>query len=317
MIDILMIIAGLVLLYFGGEYLIKGAVSLANYFGLSKLVVSTIIVGFGTSMPEMTVSIGSALKGSSDIALGNVVGSNIANILLIIGIAALIAPIAISKHAVRRDTVMMMIASVLLCGLTFIGIINLLSGIILFTVLLAFIGQSLIKDKKEQNALSQTDEEDEEEHYGPLMASVYSIGGLLVLIGGAYLMVEGAVSMARDFGISEAVIGLTVVAIGTSLPELATAVIAALRKQNEIIIGNILGSNIFNIHAILGITAMIFPIKVSGQIAHIDIWIMLGVSVFFSAILLRGVTIGRLLGAIMLAFYCGYILYLYLGGAVA
>lgn len=316
MIDILMIIAGLVLLYFGGEYLIKGAVSLANYFKLSKLLVSSLIVGFGTSMPEMTVSIGSALKGSSDIALGNVVGSNIANILLIIGIAALIAPIAISKNAVRRDTVMMMIASVLLCGLTFIGIINLLSGIILFTVLLAFIGQSLIKDKKEQNALSQTDE-DEEKHYGPLMASVYSIGGLLVLIGGAYLMVEGAVSMARDFGISEAVIGLTIVAVGTSLPELATSVIAALRKQNEIIIGNILGSNIFNILAILGITAMIFPIKVSGQIAQIDVWIMLGVSAFLSAILLCGYNIGRLLGALMLATYCGYILYLYLGGAVA
>ncbi len=314
-----MILAGLVLLFFGGEGLIKGAVSLAHNFKLSKLLVSTVIVGFGTSMPEMTVSIGAALRDAPDIAVGNVVGSNICNILLIIGIAAILTPIAVSGIAVKRDAIVMIIASLILCGLGAVGVISALSGAIMFGLLLAYIGWSYQQDKKASIA-NTTAEHIEEDVAGttdlkPLIAMLYSLAGLGTLIGGAYILVEGAVSIARGFGISEAVIGLTIVAVGTSLPELATSVVAALRKHSDVIIGNIVGSNIFNILAILGITAMISPIQISAQIASIDVWIMLGVAVFLSIYLLRGITIGRISGILFLAAYIAYTAWLYLYGA--
>lgn len=319
MIDILMILGGLVLLFFGGEGLIKGAVSLAYNFGLSKLLVSAVIVGFGTSMPEMTVSIGAALKGSSDIALGNVVGSNIANILLILGVGSVLYPLAIPASNVRRDTLMMIGASLILCGLSFIGVINFIAGLFLFAILCGYIFWSYKEDKKEQSDLADHIHEDLEggEHIKPLVATIFSIGGLIMLVGGAYLMVEGATAIARDFGISEAVIGLTIVAVGTSLPELATSILAALRKHGDIIIGNVLGSNIFNILSILGITALVSPVSIASQIADSDIWVMLGTAIFISIYLLRGYTIGRLSGIAMLVAYGGYTYWLYAEAAMA
>jgi len=316
MIDILMILGGLVLLFFGGEGLIKGAVSLARNFGLSKLLVSAVVVGFGTSMPEMTVSVGAALKGASDIAIGNVVGSNIANILLIIGVAAILCPIFIAGAAVKRDTFVMLGASLALCGLALTGMISLVAGIFMFIALIGYILYSYNQDKKNGAETVQHIEEDieGEPHLSPPKAWVFALAGLGLLIGGAYILVEGAVSIARGFGISEAVIGLTIVAVGTSLPELATSVVAALKKHSDVIIGNIVGSNIFNILAILGITAMISPIPIGMQIASYDVWIMLGVAVFLSIYLLRGLTIGRVSGMAMLLAYCGYTAWLYTGG---
>lgn len=320
MMDILMILGGLVLLFFGGEGLIKGAVSLARNFGLSKLLVSAVIVGFGTSMPEMTVSVGAALKGASDIAVGNVVGSNIANILLIVGLAAILCPIFVAGNAVKRDALVMLGASVILCGLALIGNIGFIAGIFTFTALIAYIVWSYAQDKKAgaETAKHITAEHIEEDIEGepqlsPIKASVYALAGLVFLIGGAYILVEGAVAIARDFKLSEAVIGLTIVAVGTSLPELATAVVAAYRKHSDVIIGNILGSNIFNILAILGITAMISPIPIDTQIATYDVWIMLGVAVFLSIYLLRGFTVGRISGIAMLMAYCAYTVWLYIG----
>lgn len=315
MIDILMIIGGLVLLFFGGEGLIKGAVSLARSFGLSKLLVSAVIVGFGTSMPEMTVSIGAALKGSSEIALGNVVGSNICNILLIIGIAAIIYPISISVSAVRRDTLMMVGASLILCAVTFAGIINFVTGAVMFSILLAYIFWSYKKDRETHAEMAEHIQEDIEgdDQLKPAIAGLYSVGGLVLLVAGAYLMVEGAISIAREFGISEAVIGLTIIAVGTSLPELATSIVAAMRKHGDVIIGNIIGSNIFNILSILGVTAMVSPISMTGQIAELDVWIMLGVALMFSVYLLRGYTVGKISGIAMLLAYCGYTYWLYMG----
>lgn len=315
MIDILMILGGLVLLFFGGEGLIKGAVSLARNFGLSKLLVSAVVVGFGTSMPEMTVSVGAALKGASDIAVGNVVGSNIANILLIVGLAAILCPIFVAGNAVKRDALVMLGASVILCGLALIGNINFIAGIFTFTALIAYIVWSYAQDKKAGAETVEHIEEDieGEPHLSPIKASAYALAGLVFLIGGAYILVEGAVAIARDFRLSEAVIGLTIVAVGTSLPELATAVVAAYRKHSDVIIGNILGSNIFNILAILGITAMISPIPIDTQIATYDVWIMLGVAVFLSIYLLRGFTVGRISGIAMLMAYCAYTVWLYIG----
>lgn len=318
MVDVFMILGGLALLFFGGEGLIRGAVSLAERFGLSKLLVSSVVIGFGTSMPEMTVSVGAALKGSSDIAISNVVGSNIANILLIVGVAAVIAPIAVAASAARRDTIMMIVASLVLCGLAlFAGGINFISGLAMFCGLLAYIFWSYKRDRKNHKKMAQHAKEDieGEGNLSLARASVFCLGGLVLLVSGAYLMVEGAISLARDFGIPEAVIGLTVVAVGTSLPELATSVVASMRKHGDVIIGNIIGSNLFNIFAILGVTAMVSPVSISGQIARLDVWIMLGVALLLSVYLLRGVKIGRYSGVAMLAAYCGYTFWLYAGTA--
>ena len=314
MIDLIMIAAGLVLLFFGGEGLIKGAVSLARNFGLSKLLVSAVIVGFGTSMPEMTVSIGAALKNSPEIALGNVVGSNIANILLIVAIAALICPILIKDRAVKRDVSMMITASVLLCGLALYGSLGFIGGFLMFSGLIAYIALCYSQDRKYANqTLAHIEEDIEGAPLSATVASFYSLAGLGLLVGGAYLLVEGAVALARDFGLSEAVIGLTIVAIGTSLPELATAIVAAMRKHGDVIIGNILGSCIFNILAILGVTAMIRTIPMAGQIASMDVWVMLAVAFVFALPLWLGLRIGRGGGSAMLIAYCAYIAWLYTG----
>lgn len=315
-VDVLYILAGLALLYFGGEGLIKGAVSLARTFGLSKLLVSAVIVGFGTSMPEMTVSLGAAFKGSPDIALGNVVGSNIANVLLIVGVGAVITPIFVSGAAVRRDAYVMLGASVALCALSFLGAIPFLAGLGMLCCLSLYIYRSYSQDRKAQaavanGAIPMAEGDGEEDVLSPGKAAGYSLAGLILLVIGASLMVEGAISLARDAGISEAVIGLTIVAVGTSLPELATAVIAALKRHSEVIIGNILGSNIFNILSILGVTAMVSPIRFTGQIASVDVWIMLMVAVALSVFLVLGKPVTRLAGAVMLTSYAGYTFWLY------
>lgn len=314
MIDMLMIVAGLVLLFFGGEGLLKGSVALARNFGLSNLLVSAVIVGFGTSMPEMTVSVGAALSGSPEIAIGNIIGSNIANILLIVGFGALLYPLLVDKIAVRRDTVMMIIAGLVFCGLSLTGELSFIEGFIMFAVLVGYIIWSYFEDKKASAATPDHIQEDIEGvvPLSSLKAALYSIVGLGLLIGGASLLVEGAVSLARDFGISEVVIGLTLVAVGTSLPELATAIVASLKKHTDVIIGNILGSNIFNILSILGVTAMIETIPVPAQMMDFDIWFMMGISALLGVLLWRGVTFGRFLGVIMLLVYSGYIGFLYL-----
>lgn len=314
MVDILMIIVGLLLLFLGGEGLIKGAVSLARNFGLSRLLVSAVVVGFGTSMPEMTVSVGAALKGSSDIAIGNVVGSNIANILLIVGLGAVLYPITIIGNAVKRDAIVMLLASATLCVLGLKGIISFWPGILMFAALIGYIAICYYQDKKSgaETILHIEQDVEGEPHLPPFKAWVYAIIGLGLLVVGAYLVVEGAVSIAKGFGISEAVIGLTIVAVGTSLPELATTLVAAYRKHSDVIIGNIVGSNIFNILAILGIVAMISPIQVASQFAHFDLWIMLGVAALLSIYLLRSITISRLSGITMVLAYCGYTVWLYM-----
>lgn len=316
MIDILMVIGGLALLFVGGQVLIKGAVSLARNFGLSSLLVSAVVVGFGTSMPELTVSVGAALQGSPDIAIGNVVGSNIANILLIVGAAAVLSPILINARAVRRDALAMLVTSALLCGLALVGQIDTIAGFVLFSALIVYVYISYTRDRKMGNEAIKHCKDGIEGslQVGLLKASLYSLVGLVLLIGGAHILVEGAISIARYFNISEAVIGLTIVAVGTSLPELVTALVAAYRRHNDVIIGNILGSNIFNILSILGITAMISPVGIADQIAALDVWIMLAAAVLFSVYLLRGWTINRLSGLVMIGAYAGYTTWLYSAG---
>lgn len=317
--DFLMIAGGLVLLFFGGEGLLRGAVALAERLGLSKFLVSAVIVGFGTSMPELVVSVGAALKGAPDIALGNVVGSNIANILLIVGLAAVLCPMHVAVKDVRRDALMMVGASVLLCAMSFAGVINFGLGALMFAALLAYVGWAYHLDrstaKKARKARKEAGHAEPEVHHDmhPWLATLYCVAGLGLLALGADWLVEGASNVASGFGIADAVIGLTVVAVGTSLPELATAVVAAYRKHGEMIVGNIVGSNVFNILSILGLTAMIMPIPFVGQIARVDVWLMLMVVMAYAGLLLAGVKVGRVLGVAMLALYAGYNVWLYVG----
>lgn len=316
MSDFLMIAAGLVVLLIAGEALLKGAVSIANRMGLSKLLVGAVIIGFGTSMPEMTVSVGAALKNAPEIALGNVVGSNIANILLIIGVAAVLAPLYVNAMAVRRDMCVMIGASLLLCLLSAAGMLNAISGAAMVLMLVSYVAYGYHADRRAYAARPPADigsDDDTAVKMHNAVAILLCLGGLAGLMGGAHLLVTGAVSLARGFGISEAVIGLTIVAVGTSLPELATALVASIRRQNDMVLGNILGSNIFNILCIIGVTCLVKPIVAVGQLVELDVWIMLGVVVFLSVFLWRGITIGRAAGAFMLALYTGYTLWLYLG----
>jgi cation:H+ antiporter len=315
MIDFLMIAGGLILLFLGGEGLLRGSVAISRNLGLSKLLVSAVVIGFGTSMPELTVSVGAAIQGAPEIVLGNVVGSNTANILLILGVAALICPISFKDIQIKRDTVMVLACTLGLCYLASINSFNLLSGLIMFSVLVGYLVWSYRQDRAQQSAIAEHIVEDVEgeTRLSIPRASVYTIVGLALLVGGAMLLIEGATSLARHFGISEAVIGLTIVAVGTSLPELATAVVSSLRRHSDVLIGNVLGSNIFNIMAILAITSMILPIPASGQIVSFDMWVMLGVTLILAPFLWFKLGIGRIAGGVMVASYVCYTLYLYMG----
>lgn len=315
MYNLLLIVGGLCFLFFGGEGLLKGSISLARSFGLSKLLVSIVIIGFGTSMPEMTVSVLAALEGSPEIALGNIVGSNTANILLIFGIAVMLKPIRIVNKDLRRDIIVMMATSILLCILAITDSLNFTSGALMLLALVLYLFWCLRQDGENKLELASHMEEDVEgkKHYSVKVASLFSFLGLGLLVTGAYLLIEGSIALARDFGISEAVIGLTIVAVGTSLPELATAIVAAVRNHGDVVLGNILGSNIFNTLAILGVTSMIAPISATGRILSKDIWIMLGVSALFSILLWFSSYIGRRWGFAMIASYCLYTIYLYSG----
>ena len=309
--DIAYLVAGAVLLFGGGEFLVRGSVAIATRYGISKLVVGLVIVGFGTSAPELLVSVQAALSGSPDISVGNVVGSNIANVLLIVGAAGLIAPVANSDPAIRRDLIMMVAASLIAVALFLTGNIGRLAGAGLLAVLAVYLFTTYALEQKRRRLAKgsdrdDADRDDDEEGLALLPALLRVIAGIVMLVVGARLMVTGAVGIARDFGVSEAVIGVTVVAIGTSLPELATALIAGWKRQSQVVLANVVGSNIFNILSILGATAVIAPIAVSGRFAIWDGPIMAAIAVAMLVYLFAFRTIGRPMAAVMLVAYAGY-----------
>jgi cation:H+ antiporter len=299
----LLFVVGLVALFFGGEYLVKGATGVARHFRLSPMVIGLTVVGFGTSAPELLVSLQAALEGQPAIAIGNVVGSNIANILLILGISALIAPLLIPVQKLWRDFAFMLGATAILWWMLLGEMITRLDGILLMAGLLVFLVVAFTTGKEEPDVNAE-----------PLPAQwkawAYTIGGLVVLVIGARLLVDSAVTIARTFEIPEAVIGLTIVAVGTSLPEMATSVIAAIRKQTEIAVGNVVGSNIFNIFGILGLTAIISPIPTEPRFASTDMPWAMGVAVLLVvlAVALRGLP--RIAGAALLAGYAAYVAFI-------
>lgn len=300
--DYIYIVVGLIGLFFGGEALVRGSVGIAKRLGMSSLLIGLTVVGFGTSTPELLVSVQAALADVPAIAIGNIVGSNIANILLIGGLTCLVWPIRVSGATLKRDAGVMIAAATVLVPIFMTGQMGRLTGFLLLAGLIGYLVWAYL----------QPGDAAEEDVDGAVPKSIpvsvlWVVGGLVVLIFGARFLVTGATNIARDFGLSEAFIGLTIVAVGTSLPELATSIIAAFRKQSEIAIGNIVGSNIFNVLGILGVTALIAPIPVEGRFLTFDLPIMIAASVLFTVLLLTRSTVGRALGVGLLVLYVVYV----------
>ncbi|MEM7566106.1 MAG: calcium/sodium antiporter [Pseudomonadota bacterium] len=295
-----LVIAGLVLLLLGGEGLVRGAVALANRAGVSPMFVGVVLLGFGTSAPELVACVQAVLAGAPGVALGNVLGSNTANILLILGVAALLIPVPVGRDALKRDGGVMLVSSLALAGLAILGRIGTLAGLILIAGLIAYIAYAWMAERRD-------DEEIERDVSISLPLSLFfALGGLAAILVGGRLLVDGAVGLAEAFGVSDTVVGLTVVAVGTSLPELAASAAAAYRKEAGLIIGNVLGSNIYNILGILGVTSLVGPLPVPASVLSFDVPVMLAATVLLLALgWWRGV-LGRAVGASFLAAYIGY-----------
>lgn len=314
LVSILLLVAGLFFLVFGADWLVKGASRLAVSFGISSLVVGLTVVAFGTSAPELSVSVMSSFQGKSEMALGNIVGSNLFNVLFILGLSALIAPLFVAKQLVRLDVPVMIASSLLLFGLCYDRTISRLDGCFLFSGAV-FYTWWLIRvsrrEEKENRALAK----DTPKHEGNLWSNVLWIGaGLILLVFGSQLLVNSAIDIARVLGLSETIIGLTIVAAGTSLPEVATSVMASIRGERDIAVGNVVGSNIFNILCVGGLSAIVSPagISVADSIWNFDLPIMLAVTIACLPVFFVGFTISRWNGAFFMSYYCAYVLYVIL-----
>jgi len=310
LIALLQAITGLCILYFGGETLLRGAVALASRFGLSSLAIGLTVVAFGTSAPELAISLNAALNNASDIALGNVIGSNIANLGLILGLSAVISPLLVQAKIIRLDA-LIMLASVLLFAVFLLdNQIGRLEGIILSTGLLAYIAFTFIQARKEPEVIQEEFLQGVPKTRGRLTIDLgLVILGLGLLILGGKLLVLAAVTIALQLGMSEAVIGLTIVALGTSLPELTATLVAARRGYGNIAIGNIIGSNIFNMLGILGITTLVTPLE-SGNILWGDILCMTLLSLLTYLFLFTLGKLERSEGVILVLMYCSYTFWL-------
>lgn len=304
---------GLVLLFLGGEGLVRGASSLALRLGLSPLAVGLTVVAFGTSTPELVVSLDAAFAAVPDIAVGNVVGSNIANVTLILGLGMLLGPSRVVARTVRVDAPLVVAISVALVLLLQDGLVSRLEGTVLVASLVAFTGITLQQGRKESAAVKEEYEEAlEGAPHGMAVSLAMVLVGLGALVLGGQLFLNAAVLIARTLGVSEAVIGLTVVAVGTSLPELVTSVVAALRGQGDIAVGNVLGSNMFNVLGILGITAVVLPLR-PGGITAATLAVMVVSAVVVAVMAFTGHRISRLEGGALLAGYAAYVTWLLTG----
>ncbi|PPR68745.1 MAG: Inner membrane protein YrbG [Alphaproteobacteria bacterium MarineAlpha3_Bin2] len=308
----LQLIGGFAVLLFSAEIFIRGVVSLAKILNVSPLVIGMTVVAIGTSAPELVVTLDASLSGSPGLALGNIIGSNIANVLLILGASCVLSEITGPENPNRRDSITLMAGTavfVLLCGQ---GVLSFWSGGILFVAFIGFLVSSYRTESKDEAAAAEHIHEVED------MASIAAPTGVIILtvlvgmagiIWGADLLVKGGVSIARIFGISEEIIGLTVIALGTSLPELAASVVAAYRGHSDIVVGNVVGSNLFNILGIAGVASMVTPLPVSGNILSFDLWVMLGATALVVPILTGRWHPGRGSGVAFLALYGAYIAY--------
>jgi cation:H+ antiporter len=311
MMNFLLLVLGVGLLTAGGEALIRGALSAARRLGVSPLLSGLFIVGFGTSAPELVVSVDAALNQRPDIAIGNVVGSNIGNILLILGICALITPLSVKPLALRRDAVTVVAASILFLVLVGGSALGSADAVIFLMALLAYLVWAYWSESFHAVPSAELHKAEAEELTALPESVVWTIvtviAGLLLLISGSQVLLMGAVGIAEHFEVSEAVIGLTLVAVGTSLPELSISVIAALRRHADVAVGNILGSNIFNLLGILGVSALLQPLPVHARILQFDQWVMLGSSLMLLLFLYTGRRLSRLEGGVLLACYGAYV----------
>jgi len=319
MITILHFVGGFVLLLFGAEYLVRGAVSLARRLNVSPMIIGMTIVAYGTTSPELVVSLQAAIDGLPGISVGNVVGSNIANILLILGLSAVIFPIAVQPKVLCRDASVMMGAALLFTTLALSGSIARWQGAFMVAVLIVFSLYAFQVERKrgKVNDPGDLSEELANEFTDPPQATwlaVLSIvGGVAAVVTGAKLLVTAAVTTARYFNVGEEVIGLTIVAVGTSLPELATAVVAAIRRHSEVAVGNIMGAGIYNLLAIMGLVATVSPIPVPSQILIFDLWFMLATTAVLLFFLLMRGGLNRAAAALSLAAFVGYTTLQYYG----
>lgn len=309
--NIAFIISGIVLLYFGGDLLVRNASLLARRWGIPPVVIGLTIVSFGTSAPELAASLSAALQDAPEIAIGNVVGSNIANIALILGLTAAIHPLRAGAQFLRRDTPLMIGVAVLLSVLFIDGSLGRIEGAVFVLGLAGYLWLLLRTDEP-----AEVQAEFAQEFSGESTTSAWVAGGgllgLVVLVGGAQLLVTGATAIARGLGVPELIIGLTLVAVGTSLPELATSVIAALKREPDIALGNIVGSNIFNVLGILGITVLVRPISLPFERIAIDLGVMVALSLLLWPFLRSGLRLGRREGATLIGLYVAYVIFLYL-----
>lgn len=309
--SILLVAGGLVLLALGGELLVRGAVGMAARLGISPLLAGLTIVGFGTSMPELATSVQAAMAGSPGIAIGNIVGSNIANILFILGLSALILPLSVNPASFQRDSIALGGSALLATGAVLLGVVGLGSGLVLLACLVGYLWWAYTSESASHDAEAVRHEHEAEDRpvppdTGPVVLGGMIIAGLAAAIFGAGWLVDGATVLASAAGVSESVIGLTVVAVGTSLPELIACIVAVIRKHEDVALGNVVGSNIYNICGILGLTAVIHPIEVPAEIARFDIWVMLGVTALLIVQLRSGWRLSRVEGALLVMLYAGY-----------
>ena len=321
MMTVLLFIAGLALLIVGGELLVRGASKLATALGVSPLVVGLTVVAFGTSAPEFAVSIKAAASGQASIAVGNVIGSNIFNVLFILGLSALVAPLAVSRQLIRSDVPLLIAASLVAFALAQDATFGRVDGLLLFAGLLAYTASLLYRSRRSGGEPPERAEPATPEHApsqagagGRLLNLAFIAGGLALLVVGSRWLVNGAVAFAQSLGVGELVIGLTIVAAGTSLPEVVTSLVASLRGERDLAVGNVVGSNLFNTLGVLGLTALVAPtpVVVPASAVSFDLPIMVAVAFVCLPIFFTGGVISRWEGGLLLAYYVAYTAYLVL-----
>ncbi len=309
------ILLGFVLLIVGGELLVRGASAMASAFRISPLVIGLTVVAFGTSAPELGVSLQAALSGNADVAIGNVVGSNIVNLLVVLGASALITPLIVSRQLIRLDVPLMIIAAVSMWLAAMDGVVDRIEGAMMFGALLLYIAYSIRASRRASVEAVEENSEDSKKVSGSkhlLIQAAFFIGGLVLLSFGAKWLVSGAIEIATSLGVSKLVIGLTVVAVGTSLPEVVTSVVASFRGQRDIAVGNVVGSNLFNVLCVLGLTSLVAPsgVSVQEQAIAFDLPIMVAVSVICFPFFWLGGVIKRHEGALFLIYFSLYTAFL-------
>lgn len=314
LLTIILFVVGVALLIFGAEILVRGASGLAFAVGISPLVVGLTVVAFGTSAPELAVGIQAAATGQSDIALGNVVGSNIANILLILGLSAMAAPLIVSPQILRFDLPLMMVVSVVVYAMAWNGLIGFVEGLILMIGIISYTAWTIYKSRRDEKDASEASAA-APDHVAPWYIDLgLLLLGLVMLVLGARWIVNGASDFARSLGVSELIIGLTIVAVGTSLPEIAISVVASIRGERDIAVGNAVGSNIFNILSVLGVTALVAPagIPIPAEALRFDMLVMLVVSLALLPVCYTQREISRWEGVLFTLYYVVYTAYLVL-----